>query len=115
MELVEEAKALNIENRLFDRLPTAPVKGAELIPPDEKRCFVDGCEDEEMLGEAEEEMCEPAWTEPLELIGVDELGQPSSSSSDPNPEIDPATSVPPTRAGQISRFLALRLATGMLL
>ena len=112
MELFEEASALNSEGRLFDKLPTAPVKGDELVPPDEKLSFVDECEDEELLAEPEDEMCEPAWSEPLELMAVAEEGQASSSSSTPASEIDPATLVPPTRVGQMSRFLALRLAYG---
>ena len=35
--------------------------------------------DEELLEEPEDEMCEPAWSEPLELTGVGEEGQASSS------------------------------------
>ena len=64
-----------------------------------------------MLGEAEEEMCEPAWTQPLELIGVS-WGKPAAARAIEPLEIDPATVVPSTRAGQISRFLPLRLAIG---
>ena len=59
------------------------------------------------LAEPEDEMCEPPWSEPLELTGVEQEGQGSSSSSTPASEIDPATLVPPTSAGQMSRFFAL--------
>ena len=68
--------------------------------------------DEGLLEEPEDEMCEPAWSEPLELTGVGEEGQASSSSSTPASEIDPATLVPPTSVGQMSRFFSLRLANG---
>ena len=68
--------------------------------------------DEGLLEEPEDEMCEPAWSEPLELSGVGLEGQASSSSSTPACEIDPATLVPPTSVGQMSRFFALRLANG---
>ena len=39
------------EERLFDRMPTAPVKGDELVPLGEKPSFVDECEDEGLLEE----------------------------------------------------------------
>ena len=61
------------------------------------------------LEKPEDEMCEPAWPEPLELTGV---GKASSTSSTPASEIDPATLVPSTSVGQMSRFFALRLANG---
>ena len=60
------------------------------------------------LDEPEDEMCEPTWPEPLELTGV---GKASSTSSTPASEIDPATLLPSTSVGQMSRFFALRLAT----
>ena len=112
MELLEEAQALNPEERLSDRMPTAPVKGDELVPLDEKLGLVDECEDEGLFEEPEDELSEPARSEPLELMGVAKDGQASSSSSTPASDIDQATLVPPASVGQMSRFFTLRLAHG---
>ena len=56
----------------FDHVPTAPVK---------KLIFADECEDEVFLEQPEDVMCEPAWSEPLELTGVAEEGQACSTST----------------------------------
>ena len=62
---------------------------------------MDECEDEWLLEEPEDEMRETAWSEPLELKGVAEEGQVSSSSRTPPSEVDPATTfVPSASVGQ---------------
>ena len=120
MELLNEAKALNDEGRLFDSVPTAPRKTAEAVDlilsgANDSSLDESGEEgaDDEMLVEQDEEVLAPAWEVPLEITCVAEAGAASWSSSSSAPAvIDPGTVVPPTRVGQMSRFLALRLVTG---
>ena len=62
-----------------------------------------------VLEEPEDDMCEPAWSEPLELTGAAVEGQASRNSSTPTSKINPTTLMRPKKVDQIPRFLALKL------
>ncbi len=109
-ELYEEAQALDEQGLLFNPEPEAPEE--EMCEPEGELSILDEGEDDGLVAAPEEEMCEPAWSEPLDLSAGVAEGMASSSSSAAPSAIDPATVVPPTRVGQISRFLALRLIYG---
>ena len=83
--------------------------GLELLHLDE---IADAGADDEMLVEQDQEVFEPAWEEPSEITCVAEEGPPAAAAPVLPAVIDPATAVPPTRVGQFSRCLALRLLAG---
>ena len=60
---------------MFSRLPKARGTGEDLVPSNEVsfagKCVDEGA-DEELLMEPEEDMCEPAWSGQLQLMGTAE-------------------------------------------
>ena len=69
---------------MFSRSPEARGKDEDLVPSEEVsfagKCVDEGA-DEELLMEPEEDMCEPAWPESLQLMCTAEDGPPVSPRS----------------------------------
>ena len=66
LDKVEDLDANEVLSVLSELTPTAG--GVDCLPPKEDVSFVDEDENGLLEGEPDEEMCEPPWSEPVDLF-----------------------------------------------